>query len=285
MPPSIKRFFTGLSDYVQKDLLSLLRSNESTVPTTNTVPQADALLSHTQAFFPAYEPTPEDDLIVRNLSENISTDPLNTLVATLYTFDKHYMFSQVPETLISGDRLSKELTARINTQSDKDLRDLLLRNMWGDDRSELVLRFPWLSTRGKVTPYSRLIEAGETPENAKVWLGTINGLRDLMARIYIAANAHGELLVWANDYDRARYYSRFRKDNLFSGVALPPALYAEVDKLADVIDGRGFKKALVLGKSDYSIVRRALENGDCMYTVHRHDTPMISFFFANKQAS
>lgn len=283
MPPSIKRFFTGLSSYVPKDLLSLLRSNESTVASTPTVPQADALLSHTQAFFPPYEPTPEDLLIVRNLDDNRSADPLNDLVAKIYTFDKQYMFSQNPDVLVSGDRLSKEITAQINTQS-KELRDLMLRNMWGDDRSELVARFPWLATRMKVTPYSRLIEAGESPENAKVWLGTINGLRDLMARIYIAANAHGELLVWANDYDRTRYYARFRKDNLFSGVALPPALYAEVDQLADVIDGRGFKKALVLGKSDYSIVRRALENGDCMYTVHRHDTPMISFFFANKQA-
>ncbi len=67
-------------------------------------------------------------------------------------------------------------------------------------------------------------------------------------------------------------------------MALPPELYHEVDQLADYIDSRGFKKALVMGRSDYSVVRRELEQGDCVYTVYRADTPMISFFFAKPQA-
>lgn len=283
MPPSIKRLFSGISNYVQKDLLSLLRTNEPVQSSTPIVP-ADDILSHTQAFFPAYEPTPEDELILANLEENHSADPLNLLVSRIFTFDKSYMFADSPVTLSEGDGITKVINAQIAAVQEPELRNLLTRCMWGDDRTELIARFPWLGTRHKSTPYTRLIEAGEAPENAKVWVGVINGLRSLMARIYVASNAVGELMVWANDYDRAKYYARFRKDDVFHGVALPPELYAEVDRLADYIDSRGFKKALVMGKSDYSVVRRELEQGDCVYTVYRADTPMISFFFAKPQA-
>lgn len=283
MPPSIKRLFSGISNYVQKDLLSLLRTNEPVSSSDATV-QADEILSHTQAFFPAYVPTPEDELILANWEDNQSADDLNMMVTQIYGFDKTYMYSDMASTLRYGDEISKKLNAQIAAVQDPELRTLLARNMWGDDRTELVARFPWLATRHQSTPYTRLVTAGEAPENAKVWIGAINGLRSLMARIYVASNAVGELMVWANDYDRAKYYARFRKDDVFHGIALPADIYAEVDRLADYIDSRGFKKALVMGRSDYSVVRRELEQGDCVYTVYRADTPMISFFFANKQA-
>jgi len=280
MPPSLKSLFTGITSYVQKDLLSLLRTQD-TQPATPVVTTSE-ILSHTQSFFAPYTPTAEDELILANWQDNQSTEPLHRLVMQIYGFDKNCIYLELPCGTQSGGDLAKHLHARIAAVSDPELRLVLSRALWGDDRTELVDHFPWLATSHVATPYTRLVTSGEAPENAKVWLGTINGLRSLMARIYVASNGIGELMVWANDYDRAKYYARFRKDAVFHGVALPAELYAEVDQLADYVDSRGFKKALVMGKSGYSVVRRELEQGDCVYTIHHHQTPMISFFFAAK---
>jgi hypothetical protein len=280
--------YTRFTSFFEQELLNRVRNNPLQTPSTDlgndTVQPADLLLSHTQAHFPAYEPTPEDEHILSQLADNQSNDPIHVLARKIDSFDKYYTYSDTASTLADGDRLSKELTEGIAAVEDARVRGILGRSMWADVRSELLVEFPWLETRFRSTAYTRLIAEGVPPENAKVWVGTINGLRDLMARVYIAANATGQLLVWANDYERARYYDRFRKNDLFCGVALPPALYVEVDALADMIDSRGFRQALALGKSEYSVVRQVLENGDWMYTVHRFDNPMLSFFFAAKPA-
>lgn len=281
MPPRLKEMYTRFTTYIEQDLLSRLRTT-TTNTSDATVPPVEMLLSHTQAHFPPYEPTPEDEHILSQLAANQSDDPIHVLARKIHTFDKYYTYSDMSSTLTSGDRLSKELTEGIAEVEDPRVRGILGRSMWADERTELLAEFPWLATRFKSTPYTRLIAEHVSPENAKVWIGTINGLRSLMARVYVASNATGQLLAWASDYERARYYARFRKNDLFNGVALSPELYAEVDALAGIIDGRGFRSALALGKSEYSVVRQVLENGDYMYTVHRLDNPMLSFFFAAK---
>jgi hypothetical protein len=276
--------YSRFTSFLEQDLLSRIR-NAPPQPidmSTDSVPTHEVLRSHTQAHFPAYVPTLEDELILSNLAANQSEDPIHVLVRKIESFDKFYTYSDDTVTLRHGDQLSKELTEGIGAVTDDRIRGILSRSMWADDRKELHEEFPWLETRYKSTSYTRLIADGITPELAMSWVGTINGLRDMMARVYVTANATGQLLVWASDYERARYYARFRKNDLFNGVALSPELYKEIDALADVVDSRGFRSALALGKSDYSVVRQALEDGDCLYTVHRHDTPMLSFFYAAK---
>jgi hypothetical protein len=262
-----------------------LKSSESQPPAVDPHMHAIPYAIRMGELFPNYKPTDTDLEILANYPMNHSEADLPVLVRTIYSFDKHYTYSDVASTLRFGDEVVATIKAGLAKIDDLQARQLLSRNWYADDRSEMVDAYPWLATHGRATAFTSLVTSGVLPEKASTYVGVINGLRDLIATIYLRTNTCGQLLVWGSDYDRARYYARYRNNKMFHGVALPSDLYTRVDQLADYIGGRELKEALVLGKSEYSIVRQPLMRDDCLYTIHRFDTPMISFFVAGQPVS
>ena len=264
------------------DLQERIKSGEYTPPSTDGHMHAIPYALRMGELFPNYVPTEQDWTILANYPMNHSEADIPVLVRKIYGFDKYYTYSDQGSTLRAGDRLTEEIKASLALVEDLRVRQLLSRNWYADDQSELVTEFPWLATRYMATTFTALVLSGVGAEKAAAYVGVINGLRALIATIYLRTNSCGQLLVWASDYDRARYYARYRNNKMFHGVALPTDLYAKVDQLSEYVGGREFKEALVLGKSEYSVVRHPLMYEDCIYTIHRFDTPMISFFVAGQ---
>ena len=188
------------------DLNEHVKSAESTPPSMDRHMHAIPYALRMGELFPNYTPTDKDMNILANYTMNHSSADIPVLVRKIHGFDKYYTYSDQGSTLRAGDRLTEEIKAGLALVEDLRVRQLLSRNWYADDQSELVTEFPWLATRYHTSTYTALVLSGVLAEKAAAYVGVINGLRALIASIYLRTNSCGQLLVWASDYDRARYY-------------------------------------------------------------------------------
>lgn len=115
-----------------------------------------------------------------------------------------------------------------------------------------------------------------------IYQSIVDGVKDTIEKIYLCANSRGPMIVWADDYERARYYARFKHDERFYGVALSDDLYQEVCRLAVAVTQRDFREALVMSKSHMDVIRTKLIGKDRLVSIRQHDDLVISFLFTNK---
>lgn len=233
--------------------------------------------------FAPYQPTDDDRAVLANWDKLFGeTDPIAYLIRRVMYFDKYYSYSDSGSVLRNGDKTLQEIREGIAGPEDRELAALLERNLYADDRSEIKATVPWMQHAGKYSAWAKLIRADSlTEEQAANCVGVQNGLKELLRQVYTEAVTYGPHLVWADDYARTRYYSGYRKDPLFQGVTLSPATYARVDQFAkECLTTTEFKRALVLGKSEYTIARFRKDAGDCLYSINRHDEPVLYFFFS-----